>query len=106
VINHYTARSYQARGSSSKTKCVKSGEMQQVKVLSEQQHVRYDTCVKYTERKAEDESLINKLTETPIKLRVLTVAHCCRQEPYQGGSRSQQTGLFVERGRVSRAKFL
>jgi hypothetical protein len=83
-----------------------SGEMQQVKTLSEQQHVRYNTFAKYKYRKAADESLINKLTETPIKLHVLTVANCCRQEHYQGSRKCQQTRLFVQRGAVSREKSL
>ena len=91
---------------SSKTEHVNSGEMQKVKALSEQPHVRYNRCATYKYRKAADESFINKLTETPIKLRVLTLANCCRQEPYQGSSKCQQTRLLVERGAVSRAKSL
>ena len=90
----------------SKTERVNIGEMQQVKTLSEQQHVRYNTYTEYKYREVADESLINKLTGTPIKLHVLTAANCCRQEHYQGSRKCQQTRLFVERGAVSRAKSL
>jgi len=64
----------------------------------------YLTCAKYKYKypKAADKSLINKLTETPIKLRVLTVANCCRQEHYLGSSKCQQTLLYAERRTVSR----